>query len=283
MTEIKYKIYPSSSGFSQGTGIVTDYNNGCLRYVVASIGAIRKDLDPIYGQLGLIHEDWWAAQLGSQLAEREQPVQKMLTENIQYSGRVDFKTVSGEIHETKASLSPSFLYQVIRKGKIKIGHLAQLVSYIIHHKSTKGKLIAGYYKLDIVDTKQVFTLKEHRIFDINIDTDGKIMVDNYNSGFTIQDQLGHLYQTVKALQEQTIGARPINHIEFMGPCMFCPLKSLCTTYDKSFITDEEFKTQGLILINGQEPKKYKIKEKPSGRKRNTRNSRNATKSIFAGR
>lgn len=241
-----YKIYPSSSGFVIGnTGVISEYNSGCPRYLTITKNQIHKDIDPIYGKLGLAHEDRHAFDLQKKglLEQREVPIKLEIIPGVTYSGRCDFLTTDGGIDETKASLSKNFLYTVIRKGKYKISHLAQLVSYLIQFKRVKGRIIAGYYD-------QALRLKEQRVFEVRIDDKGSILVDNEDSGYTVEDQWKHTLISAEALSSDKIKDRPINHVDFFSPCKFCALKSSCDRYDKGDITDVELLTEGLQLLKG---------------------------------
>lgn len=267
----KLKIYPSSSGFLTDKGLEVEYNSGCLRYMVAAIGTKRVPLDPIYEQLGALHEDWYASQLGENLQDREKEIRFDLSDKVQYSGRADFITKDGHVHETKASLSKSFLYSVIRKKQVKLSHLAQVVSYMIQLKSTKGKIIAGFYR------ESDLRLQETAEFDIEIDADGAILVNGIITPYTVSQQLAHLYKAQEALETGSLGPRPANHESWSGPCKFCPLNKLCWAKDIKNFSDEEFKDTARSILNAQEPKLRK--PAPPKRRRTARTDSNANKSV----
>lgn len=249
----KLKVYPSSSGFISDLGLEAEYNSACLRYMVISIGANRKDIDPIYAELGLLHEDWYAERLGDELKEREFPIKFDLAPTVEYSGRVDFLTHDGRVHETKASMSKNFLYKHIRKGEVKLSHLAQVVSYMIHLQLPKAVIAAGFY-----DEQK--TLKEKRFFDVSIRDDGMIVVDDIPTGLEVKHQLAHLNAAVHALSTLEIGQRPENYLEFGSACHFCPVKALCSSYDFGHISAEELREQGREAINNEPVKMRKVPE-----------------------
>ncbi len=248
MTKI-YKLYPSSSGFANSeNSYVVDYNSACLRYILPAYEANRVEIKPIYGRIGAIHEDRHAAVLGERMAHRELPIKVNYSENIQYSGRADFITVEDEIHETKASLSKNFLYSVIRKKKVKLSHLAQLVSYLIHFNKSVGKIVTGFYKHN--EEKDTIEFKEGADFDVKIEENGDIYVDNKKYIYTRQNQEQYLQMAINTIKTGEIPKqRPSNYMEFMGPCAFCPLKVLCKVYDKDKVTSEVFKQEAIALIN----------------------------------
>lgn len=251
------KIYPSGAGFVGQLGLVAPYESGCPRFAVGSIGANRAPLDPIYERLGKHHEDWYAAKLGPRVAYRELPIVEELAPGVVYSGRFDFETDDEVIHETKASLSKTFYYQTIKKGKYKIGHLAQLISYMIKRQRIRGVIATGFYE---ESNTGEFVLKAARNFDVLIQDSGYIYVDGMNSGWTVVDQMKHTETIKQALVDRRLVARPINHIEFMGPCRSCPLNRLCYEFDKNQITEEQFKEQATTEINNAPAK---VRAKPA--------------------
>lgn len=245
----KLKIYPSSAGFMKGQGVVTEYNSGCLRYIVAAKNSPKQPINPVYEKIGELHENRHAETLGTDLDQREVKISVDVSDKVTLSGRCDFITKSGEIHETKGSITPNFLYSVIRKGKYKISHLAQLTAYLIHFKILKGKIVTAYYKHSKSPMgTDVFTFKEGRDFRVDIDQEGKILVDGADSGHTVLEQYKHTLAVAEVLITEKIKDRPINHIDFSGPCFFCPLKKLCGKFDKKEVTEEEFKKEAITIL-----------------------------------
>lgn len=236
-----------------GLGVIADYNSACPRYSVISIGAKKIDIDPIYSKLGAFHEEAYAILLGTRLKAREMPIKFEIEPGVQYSGRCDFITTDGEVHETKASLSKAFLYSVIRKGKVKMSHLAQLVSYMIQLKLQKGKIITGFYKQD----GESFLLKESRDFEVLVTDTGDILVDGERIGYSVIDQYLHTKLIAEVLISKEIKERPLNDSKFSGPCAFCPLKNLCDKYDRGIVNSPDLIVQGLELLNNEKPKPYK--------------------------
>ncbi len=246
-TERIYKLYPSSSGFALEDGYVVEYNSACLRYLPAAMDADRIEIDPKYMTLGLQHEDMHAERLGDKLKDRELPVKREYQSNVVYSGRVDFITTDGEIHETKGSMSKNFLYSVIRKKQPKLSHVAQLTSYLAHLNMTKGKIVAGYY---VADKKGKVGLKEEVIFDVEVDENGDLFIDGNKYKYSLKDQLKYLEMAVETVSSGLPRKkRPSNYMDFSGPCTYCPLKYLCTMYDKDKVSSEVFKKEAIDLIN----------------------------------
>lgn len=272
MTDSNLKIYPSSAGFMNGHGVIVEYNSGCPRYVAIGKNQISSKLDPIYGQLGEFHENWYAEELGKSLKEREVQVRFEIAPEILYSGRCDFIVDNMElgirIDETKASMSKSFLYDVIRKGKFKLGHLAQLVSYMIAFKTSHGQIVCGYYEPKKSPLGSIyFEQKELRIFKVMITEFGSVIVDGLDTGHTVHDQYSHTLLLAEVMKTGQIKDRPINSIEFMGPCRNCSLKTLCDQYDNKTITSKELHLRGVKAIKNQETKTYKWQESKKGRKK----------------
>ncbi len=240
-----------------GTAAVIEYNSSCLRYLLVASKSRPPQIDPAFMAVGAHHEDWYAAQLGSRLADRELVIKSEVLPGVEYSGRCDFVDTDGVVHETKGTFSASALSYVINKGKYKTSHLAQLVSYLTQLHKTQGVIAVGFY---MVDEDGKYVQRAFREFKVSIQDDGSIYVDNEPSGFTVADQLAHRYQAAQALKNQTIADRPLNHNGFNSPCNFCPLKSVCNDYDAKTIDKDELITQGIKAINEQVPMKANPKK-----------------------
>ena len=242
------KIYPSGSAFLMPDGVATKYNSGCPRFVVLSVGSVRKEIHPIYAKLGAVHEDWYAEQLGGRLKHRELPVKFALQDGIEVSGRIDFVDMDGDPHETKATMSKNALYDM-RKGKVQIGHLAQLVGYMIYTERTKGYIAVGFYKhVPLPDHMYNFERKETRVFTITINEDGDILADEQHTGYNTLHHMRFTKLIEKVLQTKEISPRPLPG-GFITPCTFCPLKSLCDSYDKGDIDETTLRSEALELLN----------------------------------
>lgn len=241
------KIYPSSSGFTDGDQYEVEYNSACLRFLVVSQG-IHKEIPEEYSKMGAVHEEWWETQesIKSQQYVRELPVKKEYGD-VEYSGRIDFIVNNSEVHETKASMSKNVLYKTIRKKEVKLSHLAQLISYMLHTEIDKGKIVVGFYS----KKGEGFDLKEHTIFDITIDVDGRIIVDNIPHYYTAHDAIKYLFFQIKYLSSGVIGPRP-KRIAWKDPCKFCPLKDLCDKHDfTDKLNKDDFKTEARIILLGE--------------------------------
>ncbi len=239
------KIYPSSSGFMTGTAYEVEYNSACLRYLLVSQG-IPKSIDPIYQLLGAAHEDWYSEKMKDEILYREKPIVKYYGK-IKYSGRMDFVMTNGEIHETKASLSKSFYQTVIKKKEIKLSHLAQLISYLIHTGTHSGKIIAGFYK---ESQNKELLLVDSVEFIVNIMSDGTIQVNGATHYYNVKDAMSFLLKLIQVLESGEIGPRPLALNAWKNPCKFCPLKNVCDSYDKTGMSDDQFKKTAINTLKG---------------------------------
>lgn len=242
----KLKIYPSSSGYQIGKLYQVDYNSSCHRYQLVSQG-IFKDLDPKYAQIGTIHEEWFN-NTRQDIMEREVVIKKEYAGNVEYSGRLDFRHKDGSISETKASLSKSVLYSTIRKKEVKLSHLAQLTSYLVHTETDRGSIVVGYYK-ELTDISP----KEYAIFDVAIDEQGQILVDNKPYKYNVHDYLTYLFTLIHHLEFGTIGDRPMAPSPWQNPCSKCPLLELCDKYDLNLTDnktekDDQFKKEAINIL-----------------------------------
>lgn len=263
MTPKKMKVYPSSSSFALPGGVITLYDSGCMRSILINSKTRSNNFPPLYAEIGQYHEDLFAAQLGNRLAKREFVVKSDILANVENSGRLDFQDIDGVIYETKASLSESFYYSVIRKGEYKLYHMAQLVTYMIALQQPKGVIVCGYYEQGSGDVK--FTQSGYREFVVEIRDGGKIFVDGTDSGYTVKDQLRWQHLAANVLATDSIGDRPVNAWEPQGsPCRYCPMSSICDSYDMGEISKDELVSQGIEAVKNKrmpEPKVNPVKKR----------------------
>ncbi len=245
-----HKIYPSSSAWVIGGKVDTEYDSGCLRYALIAPKAPKPFFDPLFNKLGAHHEAWYAEKLGDRILHRELSLYHTVLPGVEYSGRCDFQTTDGMVHETKASFSKKFLRNVIKKGKFKKGHLAQLVSYLIELQQSRGLIAAGYYE---VNEAGEFVQKAYREFQVMIADDGSILVDGTPSGYTVHQQLQHQLLTAEVLSEQVVHEeRPIV-AGYSSPCNYCPMSAVCDKYDAGNMSQQEFTDAGIEAIKNKKP------------------------------
>lgn len=242
------KINPSSAAFLWDNLVITDYSSGCLRAILMNSKGIREASIPkAYAEVGEAHEKQHELMLQSSdqvvAYVREYAVKVPVAgyEDIMYSGRIDFLcnylSVGKVVHETKGTISKNTRLKVLRKGEVKVNQLAQLVSYMIVVKTTKGKLFCAYYELD----NGVLQKQEERVFKVEIDDSGAIFIDGTQSQFTVQQQMAHRNMSAKVVQNDLIYDRPDKwNQKFGGPCTSCVFKRTCDAYDDIPMTVEEF-------------------------------------------
>jgi hypothetical protein len=257
------KYFPSSAAFQVGGVTLTKNASGCLRYIkFANAGLRDSDIDPIYKAVGAAHEAEWERTLISKNVpyHREVPLKKPIpNSNMEYSGRIDF-IVEGELQECKATISKRARLDIIRKGNVKLNHLAQLVSYMAMSDVHNGRLIVGYYELD----GEVWRNCEQREFEITIDDSGRILVDKTPSGYSVLEQLSHMFAASKAVTERSTPERPMDwQQKWSSPCAYCAFKNACNkdgTIEQAKEALNEFKKKPKKQV---EVTKYK---KPKGAK-----------------
>jgi CRISPR/Cas system-associated exonuclease Cas4 (RecB family) len=253
MTDIKrvLKYSPSSAAFMYGDIVMTKDSSGCLRKILFSSHGLREEIDPIYQEVGKAHEEWVESRLTGY--RREESLRGPISGNdlVQYSGRMDFISDT-DVIECKATVSKRTRLEVIRKGNVKINHLAQIVSYLIQLERTNAKLIVGFYEQD----NGKFVCTEHREFNVTIDDNGRILVDGTFSGYGAIDQLRHMQRAAKHLAEGTLGPRPQDwDAKYTSPCNYCPFKAACDKVDSGNTTDPVALAKEAIDEHKLKPKK----------------------------
>jgi PD-(D/E)XK nuclease superfamily len=169
---------------------------------------------------------------------REHPIKAEVPgfPDIVVSGRVDFirhSDAGDEIDELKSTESDSVRREVIKKGKPKVTHLAQVSAYMLMLKIPKANLVCTYYDKDGAGA---YTKEEERAFEITIDDMGRICVDSQPSGFGVSDLYAHQKLAAEMISKHEVGPRPKDHDAKWGsPCNFCVWKDACDAYDSGAI------------------------------------------------
>ena len=225
------KIYPSSAAFAWGDLIMTEYSSGCLRYLLFKQKLnIKTDIPEENQRMGEAGEEKY---LEFMLNEQPYPFHRELPfkseiDGVKVSGRMDFISYHEGfrvIHECKTSKSKPLLYGVIRKGEPKPGHIAQIVCYLVHLNETRAKLIVRYAPTG-----------ESRIFKIEINEKGQILIDQKLYKHTVQEQIRHQLLSAKVLKEEIIWDRPCE-----GACRWCDCADLCLKWDtQEYSTPAQF-------------------------------------------
>ena len=217
----KAKIYPSSAAWALGKMIYTDTPQGCLRYILLQ-RYIPKfiDIDPKFKEIGNWGEEQY---LDYMLNEQDYPFHRELPfkselNGIQVSGRMDFISYHDGfkvIHECKTTQSKNVLYQNMRKNEPKLNHMAQLVFYLINQNETRGKLVYRFWPTN-----------ELKIFKIEIEPSGQILVDKKPYKLTVNEQMTHQILSAEVLTEEYIADKP-----YGSGCRFCDYKEECEKFD----------------------------------------------------
>jgi len=224
------RINPSSAGWAVGNQVITEYSSGCLRHLLLkNYLPIPFNLPEDLIKVGADGEDKYQNYLDN---EQEYPyhkecVMKSTMDGVTVSGRIDFLSHHEKfrvVHECKSSKSKNLLYKVIRKGEVKLSHLAQLVFYLIHLNETRGKLIVWYEPTN-----------ETRVFKVVIGEGGEIFIDGVRHTFDVAEQIQHQLLSAKVIKENILWDRPNG-----AACKYCDYNKICTKYDESGLTFTEF-------------------------------------------
>ncbi len=256
-TKPKHKLYASSSGFIWGRLVFTDYKTGCLRNVLLQSRGVREgEIDEKYKIMGALHEDLHEDFLKSHKIpyHREAAIKYNVTPDVQFSGRADFVIPETRVEELKSTDSKNTARNIIKNGKVRTEHLAQVIAYMIPLKLAEGRLIYGYYEKD--DETGKYAKQSDRAFDILIDDAGRICIDGAPSGYTINDSLNYTKTAAAVVTSGEIWDRPHNWSQSWGsPCKTCPWSSTCDKYDDGLIEgDVAFVQDAIDSLKAKEKK-----------------------------
>jgi hypothetical protein len=272
MTDIKLKYLPSQAAFIWGDLVISPKSSGCLRNIWFSAHGLKDEFPAELAKLGAVMEEHWYQELLKdetiEKIDREVVVKDFIPgqDKVTYSGRLDalvtYKNGFVELHETKATSSKRVRGD-IRKGRIPINYLAQLVSYMIQLENGHGKLIIGYFEDD--NGKLICT--EKRAFIVNVSDEGLILVDGQPSGYRVSEQLGHMQKAASMLTEATTPSRPADwQQKWTSPCNYCPFKKACDENEKPTVEqakqsleEHKLKPRKAVEITKHKRKKEKVK------------------------
>ncbi len=284
------KFFPSSSAFMIGDTVMTKYDGGCLRMILAKANGLRTgEIPEAYKRVGAAHENATYKELVAdptiKAVQKELPVKRMLTDSVLYSGRMDFKTVREGLEEpiiieAKGTISKNTRRDVIRKRGFNISYLAQLVSYMFEARTTYGKLKCGYYEENEAGELQEM---EGHTFKVRITDSGRIDVDGEPSGHNVAEMLAHQRAAARVIERNEIGPRPDKwNQKWGGPCTSCALARTCELVDSGaietgddFIASAKQDGEAAKAVQRVEPVVNKIKvKKPKGESKNGKSKKN---------
>lgn len=229
------KIFPSSAAFMADGTVITETDSGCYRRLLMAKAGIEQPFPAIYKQVGAVHEDYVQDALlhdpNTIALLKESPVKLELPSGGVLSGRVDFIrfNTDGTVTpiECKSTISKNTRLSVIRKGQLKLNHLAQVACYMLLLKQPTAEVHAGYY--EATETGLICT--ESRVFKITCDDEGTLAVDGVATFWSIGSLVEWINQGVKAINDKNnLPLKPRAFEEgWSSPCRMCSYKAVCDT------------------------------------------------------
>lgn len=217
------------SAFQWGDLTVTQYDSGCLRSIVFRCYAnIDTDIDQIYQEMGAKHEEGYVAR--APVKRREIVVKHEILNGVLYSGRADFELEDDSITETKSSLKKKYRLP----NEPKVNHLGQLTSYLGWLERELGRVDWGQYeKVKKWDGTTDMQQTDHKVFEVVIAEDGRLVINGEQSPYYVQDQLEHMHKAAELIDRLELHpVRPYNWDDkFKSPCTYCVFKEVCDSYD----------------------------------------------------
>jgi hypothetical protein len=225
-----YALRPSSAAFAINGTVVTDNHSSCPRGMIFKAELNKPDyIDPKYQIMGARGEDMYQAdleQLQPWAFHKEYKVTDYF-EGVKRNGRVDFLVHHPDFRvacECKTTQSKAVFNEVFIYGRPKIGHLAQVVFYLIMLEETRGKLIYRYWP-----TQEVKTFK------VEVSDTGRLLIDGTASEYSVADQLSHQLMCVEAITTQDKPEKIPSRT-----CRYCLYKEECRAFDTADCTIKEF-------------------------------------------
>jgi hypothetical protein len=233
-------IRGSSSAFVVDGLVISQWGTGCYRkQLIASYG-LTPPFPPEMAKVGAMNERVYELGLIEQGVDylREVEVFQEVMGDITFSGHIDFWCPQDKykIRELKSATSEKTFIEVIRRGHYKSENLAQVVAYMVSEEVYDSILSYTYYSKE----QEQYEPTAMRNFQVRIRDDGRIMVDEEESKFTVDNYLQHRYNSAKWLVSSDVPPRPKDHDnKWKSCCKYCEYASACNMYDCNFIHSKE--------------------------------------------
>ena len=94
-------------------------------------------------------------------------------------------------------------------------------------------------------------------FQVDIDNDGKIMLNEKETGWTLDDIIEDRKLKAEVLEKNEVYPKRPSSTSSKSPCHYCPFKALCDKWDKGSIkTTEDFLGQAKEIVNAAEKESF---------------------------
>lgn len=258
------KVFPSSAAFVADGTVITETDSGCLRTLLLKKAGLDQPFPPIYQEVGAVHEVNVQAELladpNTTAILKEYPIKLELPKGT-LSGRVDFIrfNADGTVTpiECKSTISKNTRLSVIRKGQLKLNHLAQVACYMLMLKQQAAEVWVGYYEA----IEGGFTCTESRVFKVTCDDTGTLYVDGVATFWSIASVVAWVNQALEALNnKQCLPLKPRAFEDgWSSPCRMCAYKAVCDNNPTDF--EEFFEACKEVWVVVREPKVNQFKPK----------------------
>lgn len=239
MPKKKLTVRGGNSAFFKDGKFISHDQNGCPRIVLLRSHGVEDPKDDPRTQktfnLGYMNEELfvkhWLANT-PHLVDGE--VSEPILPEVDFEGHIDVQT-EHVVFELKSVSSRSTWDLVSKKGSYKIGNLAQAVNYMVAKQVTKGYLVYSLYAyLQGLSLPDIF-------IKINIDDNGRILVNNKKTEFSVENIIQDRTQKAIALRDDAVyHSRPVT-VDGEPSCKYCPFNTVCDAWDSGKIgTTKEF-------------------------------------------
>lgn len=227
----RWTVRGGNSAFFKDGNFYTYDSNGCPRSVLLRAHGIEEPVDDIRTQktfsLGYLNEDLFVKNYVAHIPHcTDYAIDEPVTEKINFEGHADVVT-EDLVFELK-SVSSRNTWDRIKKGKPKISNVAQCVNYMLSRQVQRGFLVYSLYAyVQGLELPDIF-------FEITIDNDGNILVNNKETGYHLDHIVQDRQQKARVLEDNTVfPKRPVSEPGDKSPCFYCPFKSVCDQWDKA--------------------------------------------------
>lgn len=234
--------------------VYSDSPQACLRRILLRHHGIQEEIgektQKVFN-IGYMNESQYQLQYPDMQGDVKVTVP--LNKNAEFAGSVDFVKSDGSPEEHKSITSTTTHKLVFDNDLYKMDNLVQLASYMVALEQQKGELVYTSY-VEAVTYKEIdnFTWDEirERILSITpqvkrylvtLDDSGRFHFEKKPLDLYVDNIIDFWKEGANVLENNIVYPnRPETKKRFGTPCDFCPLKDVCSEWEKSPTTTDNF-------------------------------------------
>jgi CRISPR/Cas system-associated exonuclease Cas4 (RecB family) len=251
---MKKQVRGGNSGYIQNGIVYSDSPQACLRRILLRHHGIQEEItektQKVFN-IGFLNEEEYAKNFTEGTSDFKCVVP--INDATEFAGSVDFVQPDGTPEEHKSITSLNTHKLVFDNNLYKFDNLVQLANYMTALESPKGELVytsyteaVNYKEIDSFTYDEIkekilsITPKVKRYF-VTIDDSGRFSVDKKPLDLYVENIIDFWKEAANVLEHNIVYPnRPETKKKFGSSCDFCPLKGVCSDWEKNPTTTDDF-------------------------------------------